>query len=251
MQIEEIIKETLNNNDICKGDTILIHSSYKSFGKLIVDPNTIIKSLLWAIGDTGNLLFPTLSYSYVTENNPNFDVNLTKSCVGYLPEFFRQNYSEMRSIHPTHSVAGVGKDIKSILCDHEKDCTPCGEYSPFNKLHNLNGKIIMFGCGLLPNTTIHAIEEQIKPEYLFKDAIRYKIIDYKRVYLKTYKTHNFSGFEQRYDRIESVTGNNGIKRIKVLDSETYIIDSKKFWVSVKNKMKSDPLFFVDRIEDAN
>ena len=54
-----------------------------------------------------------------------------------------------------------------MLCDHVQDNTPCGQNSPFNRLIENAGKILMIGCGLTPNTTMHAVEEYVRPPYLF------------------------------------------------------------------------------------
>ncbi|MDZ4184357.1 MAG: AAC(3) family N-acetyltransferase [Desulfuromonadales bacterium] len=60
-----------------------------------------------------------------------------------------------------------GRRLHEMLDDHGLDGTPCGPHSPFRKLAETNGKIILLGCGLRPNTTMHALEEIADPPYLF------------------------------------------------------------------------------------
>jgi len=249
VSVQKEIFDALRSAGIAEGDSILVHSSYKSFQlPPPYGPDDIIKGLLMTVGDRGTVLFPALSYLYVTENNPVFDVVYTRSCIGFLPEYFRVHFAEKRSLCPTHSVSGVGKDVDFFLKDHIKDSTPLGENSPYRKLKEKRGKILFFGCGLKPNTSMHAIEELVEPEYLFDGVLRCKLItEDDRVIAKTMKKHGFHGYAQRYDRVVEVMPQDSIVKTRVLASETYIIDAATLWEKAHEKLKENPLYFVDRI----
>ena len=120
---------------------LLVHASMRSLGKVEGGAETVILALLHALGKHGTLLFPALSYETVSPETPYFDVRKTPACVGALPEYFRQREGSLRSIHPTHSVCGVGMQALDILRGHEKDTTPCGTNSPFHKLPQHKGQI--------------------------------------------------------------------------------------------------------------
>ncbi len=142
----------------------MIHSSFKSLG--LEGENAadrVIEGLLLAAGGGGTVLFPALSFDYVTAANPVFDVKKTKSCAGFLSEHFRINYAFRRSLNPTHSVSGTGKDAGYFLDGHIIDDSPFGKNSPYSKLKDRKGKIIMLGCGLRPNTSMHALEQAGRP----------------------------------------------------------------------------------------
>jgi len=249
MHFHKEIACMLESAGITKGSNILVHSSYKSFGKLdCTGPDEIIKGLLSAVGDNGTVLFPTLSFLYVNENNPIFDVDLTRSCTGFLSEYFRLNYSQGRSLNPTHSVAGTGRECGYFLDDHLKDSTSLGANSPYRRLLEKNGKIIMFGCGTKPNTSMHAIEELVSPPYLFDGETDYKIIDKNNViFHKRLKKHGFKGYNQRYDRIDGIMPEGSLIKTRILESETYIIDCEILWAKVEKKLREDPFYFVERL----
>src|ERR1051326_2272897 len=133
------------------GDVVLVHSSFKSFG--IPNPEEIVRALLDVIGPGGTLLMPALSYRQ--EPAHTHDTRRTPSCVGFLTEYFRKRTGTIRSLHPTHSVCGAGSRAQELLADHGRDDTPCGAHSPFNILTETGGKILLIGCGLRPNTTMH------------------------------------------------------------------------------------------------
>ena len=92
-----------------------------------------------------------------------FDPRQTKVIVGAVPEYFRLRNGTLRSLHPTHSVCAVGTLAERLLADHLKDATPCGHHSPFNQITDLDARIVMLGCGLCPNTTMHALEAIAEP----------------------------------------------------------------------------------------
>ena len=45
------------------GDSVVVHSSLRSLGRVEGGPDTVIDALLDAVGSTGNLMFPTFNYS--------------------------------------------------------------------------------------------------------------------------------------------------------------------------------------------
>jgi aminoglycoside 3-N-acetyltransferase len=221
----------------------MVHSSYKSLG--IRNPEVITLALLEALGKSGTLFMPALSYLQKPPNVHN--TNLTPSCVGFLSEYFRCRAGTTRSVHPTHSVCGVGRLAHEWLDDHIQDHTPCGPHSPFHKLLHHQGKILMIGCGLKPNTTMHAIEEYIQPAYLFGPPQNYTITDsLGRIFEKVYITHNF--FEgraiQRYDRVEGILNEAALSSGMLGNAKTYLIQAEALFQAGLECMRSDPFYFI-------
>src|SRR5690242_6926261 len=225
------------------GDIVLVHASFRSLG--IAHPETAIQALLQAIGDAGTLLFPALSYR---QTPPTIhDTRTTPSCVGFLPEYFRTRPGTQRSLHPTHSVCGVGARAGELLGDHGDDTTPCGPHSPFHKLLHCGGKILMLGCGLRPNTTMHAIEEYARPPYLFGAPRVYTIVDgMGRQLTKEYIPHDFHGFVQRYDRAEAILSPAELRAGTVGRAAAHLIDAGALLREALSCLRSDPYYFVDR-----
>lgn len=106
----------------------------RSLGKVPGGAETVVLGMLQALGEDGTLLMPALSYAHIDAENPVFDVLNTPSCVGALPEYFRTRPGTIRSVHPTHSVCGVGIQAESLLKNHHLDTTPCGEHSPLSRI---------------------------------------------------------------------------------------------------------------------
>jgi aminoglycoside 3-N-acetyltransferase len=227
---------------------LLVHSSLRALGYVEGGPETVIQGLLSALGPDGTLLMPALSYEYVTRRSPTFDVRHTPSNVGTIPEYFRTRLGTRRSVHPTHSVCAVGPRAAELLDEHPLDDTPCGSHSPFHKLCDVNGQLLMLGCGLFANTSMHAIEELVEPPYLYADPITYRLVHADgHVTTKTYRPHSFRHHEQRYDRIADVLAEPALHRGRVLAAEVYLIDVPAMWNAVLTVLRRDPLYFVDAI----
>lgn len=245
--IENKFKEDLREIGVEKGDVLLVHASFKSLRFTHNGPQKVIELLLEYLGEHGTLLMPALTFEYVTKNNPCFHIRKTKSCVGILPETFRLTKGVIRSLHPTHSVCAQGKYAKALLENHWKDTTPCGENSPFHLLPKYEGKILMLGCGLRPNTSLHAIEELHTPDYLFAPPLEYTMVnEHGQLINKTYTIHNFHNWVQRYDRVELLDHSSWLIKGKILEATSYLIESASLWEKVSEKMMEDQHFFVDQ-----
>ncbi len=228
------------------GGVLLVHSSLRSLGPLPDGVESVIQGLLLALGPQGTLLLPALTYERVTPKNPVFDVRRTRSDVGALSEYFRARPGTRRSLHPTHSVCAVGPLTGDLLDAHRLDTTPCGPRSPFRKLRDGGGQILMLGCGLGPNTSMHAIEELVEPPYLYGPSFIYRLICADgQIVEKVYRTHGFVGYEQRYDRVSTVLSEPALRYGRVLQADAYVMDAAALWAAVLPVLREDPLYFVD------
>ena len=242
------ITQDLRALGVREGGVLLVHSSLSALGYVEGGPETVIQGLLGALGPDGTLLMPALTYERVTPENPVFDARHTPSNVGAIPEYFRLRPGTRRSVHPTHSVCAVGPRAGALLDDHPLDDTPCGPHSPFRKLRDVSGQLLMLGCGLHPNTSMHAIEELVEPPYLFGESLIYRLI-YAGGHAETkaYRTHSFLGYDQRYDRVAGVLAEPALHRGRVLTAEAYLIDVPAMWDAVLAALRRDPLYFVEAV----
>lgn len=249
----EQLKNDLCSIGICPGDTILMHSSYKSLGGIEGGAKTFYDVFMEVLGAEGTLIVPSLSYRTVTRENPEFNIKTTPSCVGYLSEYFRTNVpGVIRSMHATHSCCAVGRLAREITQDHELDLTPVGTNSPFAKLPKYNGKIFMLGCGTGCNTSMHGVEETAEPPYCIdrEHPINYILTDGDTsVSVKSYR-HDFMAangkhIRQRYDRMVDLLEEDEISHGYVLSAESYLMDACAVWKKGKQKLMEDPLYFVD------
>ncbi|HEU0292840.1 MAG TPA: AAC(3) family N-acetyltransferase [Anaerolineales bacterium] len=230
------------------GGVLMVHSALRPFGFVLGGAETIIRGLLAALGSEGTLLMPALSYENVTPENPVFDVRHTTSCVGAIAEAFRRRAGTRRSLHPTHSVCAVGPLTDELLIPHAQDSTPCGPHSPFHRLPQFDGQILMLACSLIYNTSLHAIEEMVVPPYLFNPPLEYQLTDDNGNTLrKMYTPHNFAGWSQRYERVSAILTEPALRCQPVMDVPSYLLEARDLWPAALAALQREPLFFVDEV----
>ena len=246
-EAREKIAGDLKALGVREGGVLLVHSSMRSLGRFAGGAEEVVRGLLEAVGPAGTLLMPALSYERVGAAHPVFDVHNTPSCVGWLTEYFRRRRGTLRSVHPTHSVCGLGPAAEGLLADHQKDHTPCGEHSPFRRLRRAGGQVLFLGCGLKPNTSMHSIEELVEPPYLLGPVVEYRIIlAAGRETTMRVRRHSFAGWRQRYDRLGGLLAGGGLAVGGVLAAEAQLVECRAMWDAALAALRSDPFFFVER-----
>ena len=245
--VQRKIVHDLNVLGVRPGDVVMVHSSLKSLGHVEGGPETVVAAFLELLGPAGTLLMPGLSYQSVTREQNTFDVNNTPVCVGAIPEHFRKRPGTLRSVHPTHSVCGVGPLAERLLGYQHTDTTPCGPNSPWRGLPSVRGKIVMLGCGLKPNTSMHAVEEFAGITQFLSEPAQYRVIlaDGRQGTMSV-RRHNFAGFVQRYDKLTLLLGPPCLRIGEVLKARVHLIDAPAMWEMAAGALQKNPLFFVDK-----
>ena len=255
MELRECFAEDLRQLGLRRGDAVMIHSSFKSLGGGL-SPDEVFAGIFDVIGEEGTLLMPALSYEAVSAAQPMFDREKTPSCVGFLPEYFRTKVpGVVRSLHATHSVCAKGKLAQELTCGHENDPTPVGENSPITKLCNMGGKILFLGCDPDHNTAMHGVEEAAHSPYALHENNRaeYLLRDGEKTIARPSLCHDFvkadHWLSQRYSRVIDLMEEQDKHFGKVLQADCWLLDGKALWEVGVKKMKQDPYYFVERIDE--
>lgn len=151
---------------IRKGDSVLVHSSLSKIGFVEGGAKTVIGALMDVTGNEGTLLFPTFPAKGRNkthlEEHPFFDITKTPSQMGSITEHFRKMEGVLRSFHPTDCVAAKGPLAEYYTGSHFGQLTPYNEHSPFRKLCDKGGKILMLGTTLNGAcTNLHTLEDAL------------------------------------------------------------------------------------------
>lgn len=174
---KQALVEQLGAMGLTSTDTLLMHTSLKSVGRLEGGADTLIDALQETLSQ-GTLVIPTHSWNNVTLDNPVFNVQTTPCCVGVLPEVFRTREGVIRSLHPTHSLAFWGRDAAMLAKGEEKLNTPCSPQSCYGKLIKRDSYILLVGVNFGRNTMIHCIEEIADvPQRLTKELHQFFVLD--------------------------------------------------------------------------
>jgi aminoglycoside 3-N-acetyltransferase len=153
---------------IGRADTVLMHSAFAGLSRRGFRAEDVADQLVETLA-AGTIAMPTMSWRAVNPDTPVFDERATPSITGVLTETFRTRCAGPRSLHPTHSVAAVGRAAAWLTADHHRDRTPCGPHSPWGRLAEADAVVVMLGCGMQTCTLIHHLEETVAPEVYLRD----------------------------------------------------------------------------------
>ncbi len=150
---------------------MMVHCGLGQFEGFTGKPKDIIEQLHGALGEGGTLLMPTLPFSGLAtewaESGVVFDPRRTPSAMGLVTEMFRRGAGVVRSIHPTHSVAARGPRAAAMCEGHHLCDTPCGIGSPYARLLEEDGSILLLGVDIRAMTFFHAAEAILEEKHPF------------------------------------------------------------------------------------
>ena len=137
------VAKALRQIGITPGDTVMVHSQWRSFyGFQGGSPELLIQLLLESVRGGGTLLMPSHGY-----DKNFFDVRNTPSSMGVVSEVFRKMDGVKRACIPHFSVATVGCSSDEYL----SMCPVChygfDEYSPYSLMSEAGGKVLLLGMG--------------------------------------------------------------------------------------------------------
>ena len=141
-------------------DTVLIHTSMRAIGQVEDGADGVIDAFCEVLSD-GLFLVPTHTWGNVNQEQPVYDVRTTPSCIGTLPTVAAFRKDGFRSLHPSHSIWGHGKNAEEFLKGEEKLADPMPPGSAWSRLAEVGAKILLLGVENNRNTFIHSVDEWI------------------------------------------------------------------------------------------
>ena len=163
---------------VTHGMTLLVHSSLSSIGWVVGGAPTVVRALLCALGESGTLVMPAATphctdpatwtsprlpeawLEDVREHLPVFDARTTPTTMGAICESFRNWPNTLRSNHPVESVCARGVAAPGIVSEHPLAFSE-GPGGPFEKLYNLDCRVLLLGVGFNRCTALHFAESLV------------------------------------------------------------------------------------------
>jgi aminoglycoside 3-N-acetyltransferase len=243
----------LANAGIQRQGTVLVHSSMKSIGDVEGGAATVLDALSEYMKE-GLLVLPTHTWAYVNKDNPKFYVDTSPVCVGILPELFRIRDGVVRSYHPTHSVAALGKDAVSFVEGDERCDTPCSRQSVWGKLLDRKATIMLVGVDFRRNTFIHGIEEWMDIPGRLTDTHEqlFTVLGDGTVISVPSRRHQGLSWSEHFWKVEQMLEQQGaIYRAYFGDAETWICDTVRMMDTLSQLLRENPDLFSDNEPMAN
>lgn len=219
---------------------IMIHGSISNIGKFDRPVSEFVKAWFQQFDlKRQTVMVPALPYNTTMreylDGCTGFDVRSAKNAMGAVSNVVMAMPGAMRSVHPTHSVVAIGADSDYYVAGHESDGTPFGPNSPYRKLTERGGKIVMFGVGLNSVTCFHVYEDMLGPHmplavYLDKPFSVSCIGANGNAIQVTTTCHNpgVSAIRECERARDALVGAGAMTSQALGDSELSIIDAKLF-----------------------
>lgn len=224
------------------GDTLLVHSSFKSFGGVEGGPQTVIDALLEVLGAEGTLIMPTFNFDFC-KGEP-WDVRTTPSHMGAITNLVRENPAAKRVFHPIYSFAVLGKHAEFLTKERYK--SSYGANSLFAKLRHLDGKIMVIG--LLYNdsmTFFHHVEEMEGVDYRYVKEFTGLVTDeeghtYKDTFTMLVRDIK-QGVQTRVDPMGDLMEEAGVITVrKIGESKVCLMKTNEVYEFTAREMRRDP-----------
>ena len=197
----------------------------------------------------GTVMVPTLTGSEKLnkDNPPVFDAQNTPCWTGKIPETFRQRKDAVRSLHPTHSIAAIGKLAGYFTAGHEDSLTPCGKASPYWKVAEKKGHYLFAGVNLDSCTFMHTLEEISEvPYHMQKEIVNAKILNGKEIIERELYLHKY-GTEVYFSKVEPLLLAKGaIKKGRIGEADSMLLDASKTAEILLPILAQDKLFFTKK-----
>jgi aminoglycoside 3-N-acetyltransferase len=146
------------------GGLVMVHAALRSVGEVVGGANTIVHALLDVVGAEGTIVAYVDVESFVEDNDehdavPVFDKRIATAARdhGVLHEVLRTWPSASRSDHPDAGVVALGRQASWIVEPHPFEYG-YGEGSPFERVVEAHGHVLMLGAPLDTITLLHYAE---------------------------------------------------------------------------------------------
>jgi aminoglycoside 3-N-acetyltransferase len=204
------------------GDTVMLHASMRAIGPVMGGPNTVIATLLEALGPDGTLMMyvgwhdlpdfiddlPPEERDAYEREYPVFDPATARANRDHsiLAEVVRTWPGARRSLNPEASMVAIGAAADDLTRDHPRDYG-YGAGSPLARLVNRGGRVLLLGAPLDTITLLHYAESVARVRG--KRTVRYRypaLVDDQRVWIavedfdtsEPHAAYSFEGIAREY-----------------------------------------------------
>lgn len=155
------------------GDTVMVHAGLRSVGHILGGPDSLIRALLDATGPGGTVMVYTDwddDYHELLDDDGNIPAPMREHIApfdpassrarrdnGTIAEFVRTFPGAVRSANPGASCAAIGAKALWLTRDHPLEYG-YGPGSPFDKLVEVEGKVLLIGAPLEAMSILHHAE---------------------------------------------------------------------------------------------
>ena len=144
---------------IIENGVLFVQCSYNDLLTYRGTPYELLSALRELVGPQGTLLMPAFTTNMSDTPCRPFDVLREPTYTGIIPELFRREDGVVRSLHPRHSICGLGPYAAELLAGHEDCVYADGPGSPFDKIRRINAQSLCLGLRPGFHSFVHWVED--------------------------------------------------------------------------------------------
>ena len=199
------------------GSVVMVHTRMRALGWVIGGPDTVVLALLDAVGPHGTIMayagwdqdpyhlpeWPSDVAAAAHAELPAFDPAVSEANRehGRIPERIRTWPGAVRGSHPEASMVALGPRASWLVEPHPSD-EPHAEGTPFTRLREADGDVLMLGAPLGTMTLLHHAEAMA--DISVKRRVRYRMPilgDRREVVWRTFSDIDTSNGAFEYDGV--------------------------------------------------
>ena len=145
------LADELSTLGIRSGDHLGLGVSFRSLGPVEGGPKTLIDALLDVVGADGTVMVPAFTRMASLRDiragkadQAVFEHASTPAYTGAVSEVVRARPEAVRSLHPTNSVAAIGRLAQQLTEGHDETRRA---YLPYSRLAEAGGRVLCIGIG--------------------------------------------------------------------------------------------------------
>ena len=147
---------------------LFVQCSYNDLLTYRGTPYELLGALRQLVGAKGTLLMPAFTTNMSDTPCRPFDVLSDSTYTGIIPELFRREEGVLRSVHPRHSICGLGPHAAELLAGHENCVYADGLGSPFDKMRRISAESLCLGLRPGFHSFVHWVEDIEPGKYPIK-----------------------------------------------------------------------------------
>lgn len=235
-------------------DALMVHSSMKAVGPVEGGAETVVDAFMDYLKD-GLFMTPTHTWDRIGKNKRTlFDPRVEGNCVGIIPTLFSRREGVLRSLHPTHSIAVWGKGAADYIRGEEKMTSPCTPGGCWDRLREIDARILLLGVTHNRNTFIHAVDEALGiPDRLTPDRTPLQIrmpdgsireVEMHRHFNSTYGS---GAYAECYEKLkEAFFGLGAAKKAKFGGADCILCEARKIYAVCEKLFGIEPNCVIHR-----
>lgn len=238
---------------ILRGDVLYVSSSLFQLGPMVGAKTSdqlckaILDAIFEQIGREGTIVVPTFTTTLGRSGEP-FILEETPTSAGIFSEYIRTHPDSIRSLHPIHSVAAIGRRAEDICSDASPSSYAIE--SPSFRLYEMDAKAVTIGADRPFSGWVHLLEVMHAVPYIYNKVLDIDVyVNSKKVEREFYAPVCYLDFDIEYDIVQAeimISETGAVHYADVGNGKVSCVSSSDYFKAGNRILLDDPYVFLKR-----